>query len=66
MNNWIGSDDFFFCEWEAEDGQAIPDALEEAGDAAAKKFFSECHHIREVIAFDDKVVDRKGFNTNYS
>ena len=33
LNNWVGDDDFFFCEWEAEDGQAILDALEEAGDA---------------------------------
>ena len=23
----------FFCEWKAEDGEAIPDSLEEAGNA---------------------------------
>ena len=29
---WIGDDDFFFCEWDVEDGKAILDALEEVGD----------------------------------
>ena len=46
----------FFCEWEAEDGEAIPDSLEEAGNA--KLLFTAVYEIDLHLDIDN-LTDKK-------
>ena len=45
--HWVGDDDFFFCEWEAEKGQDILDALDSAGDG--EYIFTAVYEIKSHI-----------------
>ena len=51
LQHWRGSEDFFFCHWEAETESDIHDLLEETGMASSMFFMAQEMH-RFVTKYD--------------
>ena len=51
LQHWRGSEDFFFCHWEAETESDIHDLLEETGMASSMVYMAQEMH-RFVTTYD--------------
>ena len=53
VQHWLGSSDFFFCHWVADDEDAILELL--ASDGSDKLFNTMCSEMHYFISEDDGV-----------
>ena len=49
LQQWMGSDDFFFCHWSAESEQDIHDALDSVG--ASPLIQTDCYETKRFVSF---------------